>query len=83
MRDTVVLIAAAAVVIGAGLYLSRRNGGGILPGLSVSRSGSPDSIINNALPGDPGWAWQYFPDGVAIGPDGKYYKHGSLVWSPD
>lgn len=26
--------------------------------------------------------WQYFTDGTAIGPDGSYYMHDVLVWSP-
>lgn len=26
--------------------------------------------------------WRYYTDGTAIGPDGKYYKEGALVWSP-
>lgn len=39
-------------------------------------------INNTALPGDPGWGWQYFSDGTAIGPDGSYYTNGKKVWSP-
>lgn len=26
--------------------------------------------------------WQYFTDGTAISPEGKYYQNGVLVWSP-
>lgn len=26
--------------------------------------------------------WQYFTDGTAIGPDGSYYLHDQLMWSP-
>lgn len=26
--------------------------------------------------------WKYFTDGTAIGPDGKYYYQGDLVYTP-
>lgn len=26
--------------------------------------------------------WRYYNDGTSIGPDGKYYQNGKLVWSP-
>lgn len=26
--------------------------------------------------------WKYYTDGTAIGPDGKYYKGGQLIFSP-
>lgn len=39
-------------------------------------------IVNNALPGQYGYGWKYYDNGTAIGPDGKYYFKGELVWSP-
>ncbi len=39
-------------------------------------------ILNPALPGQIGYAWRNFSDGVSIGPDGSYYLNGSKVWSP-
>lgn len=39
-------------------------------------------VENGALPGQPGWGWQYFDDGVAIGPDGVYYQYGREIWRP-
>lgn len=39
-------------------------------------------IDNNADPGEPGWGWNYFTDGVSIGPDGSYYLNGRKVWTP-
>jgi len=44
--------------------------------------GYPSLIAYAAQPGDAAWGWQYFTDGVAIGPDGSYYKNDALVWSP-
>lgn len=26
--------------------------------------------------------WQYFTDGTAIGPDGKFYKNDTLIYDP-
>lgn len=42
----------------------------------------PTGISNAALPGQPGWGWQYFSDGTVIGPDGTYYQNGAQVWRP-
>jgi hypothetical protein len=39
-------------------------------------------IPNTSSPGDPGYGYKYFSDGTVIGPDGKYYSNGELVWSP-
>jgi len=39
-------------------------------------------ILNNSVPGEAAWGWTYYNNGVAIGPDGTYYKNGEKVWSP-
>lgn len=39
-------------------------------------------VVNGALPGQPGYGWRYFDNGVAISPTGEYYKNGVKVWSP-
>lgn len=41
-----------------------------------------NKILNAANPGQPGYNWQYFDNGVAISPTGEYYKNGVKVWSP-
>ena len=43
---------------------------------------SVTEIPNTSSPGDPAYGWKYFSDGTVIGPDGKYYSNGQLVWSP-
>ena len=39
-------------------------------------------IENTAKEGQVGYGWQYFSDGTAISPDGKYYYKGSLAYDP-
>lgn len=39
-------------------------------------------VANSALPGQDGWGWDYFDNGVAISPSGDYYLNGTKVWSP-
>lgn len=85
MRDAFVLIAAAGVVLAAGIIYQKRQQNGQTGSASALRSwisGSPDSIINNALPGQPGYGWTYYGDGIAISPEGIYYKNGAEVWRP-
>lgn len=77
-KDLLVIAAAAVAVwmivkkmpalVGASGAAPRATGGG--------------QIVNNADPGEPGWGWDYFDGGVAIGPDGSYYLQGNKVWSP-
>jgi hypothetical protein len=40
-------------------------------------------ITNTAGPGEEGYGWKYYSDGTSIGPDGKYYQDGKVIWSPD
>ena len=85
--DTLLILAAAA----AGLYvvtrMTRRPAPGstamaLNQGGNVSIPGTVKQIFNTATPGTPGWGWQYYTDGTAIGPDGSYYSGGEKVWSP-
>jgi hypothetical protein len=39
-------------------------------------------IENTAKEGQTGYGWQYFSDGTAISPDGKYYYQGKLAYDP-
>jgi hypothetical protein len=40
------------------------------------------NIPNTAQQGQPGYGWQYFDNGTAISPEGKYYYGGELVYDP-
>lgn len=53
-----------------------------LPFAAAKTPAGAGQIANGALPGQPGWGWDYFEGGVAIDPDGTYYLNGSKVWSP-
>lgn len=62
---------------------------GVLAGLTTWFKGSSTGnvynsteIDNTALPGSPGYGWQYFTDGTAISPSGEYYYQGEKVWTP-
>lgn len=62
---------------------------GVLAGLSTWFKGGAtgeqygaQAIDNTALPGGPGYGWQYFTDGTAISPEGEYYYQGEKVWTP-
>ena len=39
-------------------------------------------IDNTAKEGQIGYGWEYFSDGTAISPDGKYYYKGALAYDP-
>lgn len=86
-KDTVLILAAA----GFGLWYvtkmtrtrpmamgasSLNNGGNVVIPSTTKQ------IFNNDVPGQPGWGWQYYTDGTAIGPDGSYYQGGQKIWSP-
>jgi hypothetical protein len=43
---------------------------------------SINEVLNSATQGQPGFGWRYFDNGVAISPEGQYYKNGALVYSP-
>lgn len=86
-NDTLLILAAA----GLGLWFITRTASASVnqrtaASLNTSRIANPltnlvQSIPNNDVPGQPGFGWQYFSDGTAIGPDGSYYSQGQKVWS--
>jgi hypothetical protein len=39
-------------------------------------------IENTSKEGQPGYGWEYFSDGTAVSPDGKYYYKGALAYDP-
>ena len=51
----------------------------------VPANSAPVSEVMTPGGGDwqgPGAGWQYFNDGTAISPDGKYYYQGQLAYDP-
>lgn len=48
----------------------------------ASGGGFVREIINDDLPGQPGYGWSYYENGTAISPNGTYYHQGVPVWSP-
>jgi hypothetical protein len=55
-------------------------GGKVIPAYKIKDYAN--SIGNPAINGDAAYGWQYFTDGTAISPDGKYYHNGVEVWAP-
>lgn len=51
--------------------------------VTAGPSRMPREIVNDDLPGQAGWGWNYYDNGTAIGPDGAYYFQGERVWAPD
>lgn len=79
-KDLFLMLAAAALVVIAGYFLTGKRAAA---GSQTLIGGSPDHmLINDALPGQPGWGWQYFSGGISIGPDGTYYLNGQAVSRP-
>lgn len=74
------LILLGALGVAAWLVLKPKAAG------AVTRIGNTfdgvTEILNNSVPGEAAWGWKYYNNGVAIGPDGTYYKNGEKVWSP-
>lgn len=58
---------------------SQQSGGIFSSLLSSKPADYVVEIENTALPGQPGWGWQYFSNGAAIGPNGAYYYQGQQV----
>lgn len=81
--DDLMILALAGVAVW--LMLKPRTAAGTVSPVASGRVSADNlfstEIFNQALPGQAGWGWTYFTDGVAIGPDGSYYKNGQKVWS--
>lgn len=81
-----ILIAMAAGVL---LFVVSKTGktplgaGGTTPGSTgiPANTGGVSEVMN---PNGGAWSngWQYFTDGTAISPDGKYYFQDKLVYDP-
>lgn len=77
-------------LFGLGSMVGKWFGGGTSGGTSGGNNwqtimpvGTTTEIANDDLPGQAGYGWKYYSDGVAIGPDGTYYKDGVQVWMPN
>lgn len=66
---------AAAAAAGAGGAVKVIDGSG--------KKSIVEAVTNNALPGQPGWGWDYYSNGAAIDPNGNYWLNGEKVWSPN
>lgn len=64
----------------ASLLKGAFSGGGSTSG---TMGGGTVQVNNDDLPGQPGYGWRYFTDGVSISPTGTYYKDGQAVWMPN
>jgi hypothetical protein len=69
--------------------LSQLGVSGGVSGLIGKAFGSGDKPTTDALidtsnikPGEEGFGWQYFNNGVSISPEGNYYQGGNLIYSP-
>lgn len=78
-KELFTMLAVAAGVVAVGYVMTRKTAAPVVTG---SRVKSPETVFNGALPGQPGWGWDYFTDGVSISPDGVYYMNGREVWRP-
>lgn len=85
MHDKDLVILAVAGLLAFFLLKRPATAAGIGRSPTVPATGRNDyanQIVNQALPGDDAWGWSYYTDGVAISPDGVYYKNGVRIWSP-
>lgn len=83
MKNDSIIIAAVAA---AGLFFIwrvTRTGNVSSNGTVLNQSNKVNAVNNTALPGQSGWAWQYFTDGTAISPTGAYYYQGQEVYDPN
>lgn len=79
-KEIVSMLAVAAAVVAVGYFVSRK--GAAAPIIGGTQIKSPETILNGADPGEPGWGWSYYTNGVAISPEGVYYLNGQPVWKP-
>lgn len=77
MKQDEMIVLGVAVFVAYQLLTKAKQGGG------TSRPASwVSEITNGADPGEDGWGWRYYDNGVAISPSGAYYQNGQLVWKP-
>jgi len=70
--DDLIVLGLAALAV---FFITKKGGAST----GSKPAGWVSEIMNNADPGEPGWGWKYYDNGVVIGPDGSYYKNGQLV----
>ena len=86
-KNTLLILAAAGLGLWYVTKMTKRpvtasGAASLNNGGKVTVPGYIKQIFNDDVPGQPGFNWQYFTDGTAIGPDGSYYTNGQKVWSP-
>lgn len=84
--EDLITLAAAAVLAYVAYKTFARNKTGIAANAAPARitpatNQYAQEIKNNADPGEPGWGWKYYTNGVAISPDGTYYLNEQPVWN--
>lgn len=83
-NDDLIALALAGIAVWM-IFASRKAGAASQP-FTLSGVSSPgpfvNEVLNAALPGQPGWGWQYFDNGTAIDPSGAYWYQGQRVWAP-
>lgn len=75
-RDEYIVLGLA----GLALWFIMKGRGGSVGGSGGAAQASTNHYSTKIAPDYEGW--QYFSDGVAIGPDGSYYLNGAKVWQP-
>lgn len=83
-NQDMITILAGAILAYVAYKTFTKGGAPALPGMTAKPvSGMYSKAVNNtALPGQPGFGWDYYDNGVAIAPDGTYYLGGEPIWSP-
>lgn len=76
MKPDEIIVLGVAAFVAYQLLSKTKQGGSSRPSSWVSE------ITNGADPGESGWGWRYYDNGVAISPTGAYYQNGQLVWKP-
>lgn len=87
MKTEDIVTLGAAAVLAYVAFKTFSKGKGPIPANAAPARITPatnqyaQEIVNNADPGEPGWGWKYYTNGVAIAPDGTYYQNEQPVWS--
>lgn len=82
MKQTDMIVLGLA---GVAVYMIVKGKGGnplasLFAALPAPSAGTTEIFDSRGLPHANGW--RYYSDGTSIGPDGKYYLNGQLVYTP-